>query len=217
MLPFTLLLGAIGVYWLLGILGAVDHDHSLGMDLDGAHGSHGAHGDSGVDVANSLHDPAHPLLGLMHGALRILNAHGVPLMMVISVLVSYLWGCSMLGNLWFNKGLELGPGTLVSIGALIAALVLTRITVTPLKPLFRLIQDDCEKVKPVVGRSGVVRTAVVNEREGQVEVENAGAPLLLNARIAEGTEVLKRGDSVIIIRYDETTGLYVVRSLTETS
>jgi hypothetical protein len=61
----------------------------------------------------------------------------------------------------------------------------------------------------------VVRTAQVNEREGQVEVENAGAPLLLNARTATGSPPLPRGTNVLVIRYDDSTGLYIVRSLTE--
>ncbi|WP_367870505.1 hypothetical protein [Luteolibacter sp. Populi] len=208
MLPLTILLVPVVIYWLLSILGAVDHDH-FGVDMDGgvdaAHGADGPHGEG------------HPLGEVMHGALRMLNAQGVPVMMVLSVLIAYLWGCSMLGNLWFNKELSGGAGTLVSAGGLVAAVILTRLTVVPLKPLFRLIQDDPEPTKPVIGRSGVVRTASVSEREGQVEVENAGAPLLLHARVAEGSPPLPRGTAVLIIRHDDSTGIYIVRSLTESS
>jgi hypothetical protein len=89
--------------------------------------------------------------------------------------------------------------------------------VTPLKPLFRLMQEDPESAKPVLGRSGMVRTAFVNEREGQVEIENAGAPLLLHARIAAGSPPLPRNTAVLVISYDEATGIYIVRSLSETS
>ncbi len=202
MLPMTILLVPVGIYWLLSIVGAVDHD-ILGLDLDGVDG-HDAH-------------DGHPFSEFMHGALRILNAQGVPVMMVLSILIAYLWGCSMLGNLWFNKGFSGGMGFFVSLGGLAAAVVLTRLTITPLKPLFRLMQDDPEAAKPVLGRSGIVRTAFVNEREGQVEVENAGAPLLLNARVAVGSPPLPRGTAVLVISYDEPTGIYIVRSLSETS
>ena len=213
MLPLTILLVPVGIYWVLSILGAVDHDHFGGVDMDGGidaphHGGGDGHSGNG---------DSHPLGEVMHGALRFLNAQGVPLMMVLSVLIAYLWGCSMLGNLWFNKALTGGTGTLVSIGALVVAIILTRLTAAPLKPLFRLIQDDPEPAKPVLGRTGVVRTALVNEREGQVEVENAGAPLLLNARIATGSPPLPRGTIVLVIRYDDSSGIYIVRSLTETS
>jgi hypothetical protein len=198
----TILLVPVSIYWLLSIVGAVDHD-ILGMDLDGVDGHHG-------------HD-GHPVSEFMHGALRILNAQGVPVMMVLSILIAYLWGCSMLGNLWFNKGFSGGIGFFVSLGGLAAAVVLTRLTITPLKPLFRLMQDDPEAAKPVLGRSGVVRTAFVNERDGQVEIENAGAPLLLNARVAVGSPPLPRGTAVLVISHDESTGIYIVRSLSETS
>ncbi len=200
-LPLTILLVPVGIYWLLSFIGAVDHD-LFGVDLDGTDGHHG-------------HD--HPFLGWMHGALRILNAKGVPVMIVLSVLIVYLWGCTMLGNLWFNPELAAGRGSLICLGALAAALVLTRLTVTPLKPLFLLIQDDVEPAKPVIGRSGIVRTAFVNERDGQVEIENAGAPLLLNARTAEGDEPISRGTAVLVIHHEESSGIYIVRSLTAPS
>lgn len=206
MLPMTILLVPIGIYWLLSIIGAVDHD-ILGVDMDGVDGHHGA----------DAHHDGHFFSEFMHGALRILNAQGVPVMMVLSILIAYLWGCSMLGNLWFNKGLSGGTGFLVSLGGLFAAMVLTRLTVTPLKPVFRLMQDDPESAKPVLGRSGIVRTAFVNEREGQVEIENAGAPLLLNARIAAGSPPLSRNTAVLVISHDPSSGIYIVRSLSETS
>jgi hypothetical protein len=201
MLPLTLLLVPVSIYWLLSIVGAVDHD-LFGVDLD---------------AADSHHGDSHPMAELMHGALRILNAKGVPVMMVLSILIAYLWGCSMLGNLWFNPGLAGGKGLLVSAGGLAAAVILTRFTVTPLLPLFRLIQEDPEAAKPVLGRSGIVRTAFVNERDGQVEIENSGAPLLLNARTAAGSPPLPRGTAVLVIQYDESTGIYIVRPLTEPS
>lgn len=201
MLPLTILLVPVGIYWLLSIIGAVDHD-LFGVDLDTADGHHGDN---------------HPVAELMHGALRILNAKGVPVMMVLSILIAYLWGCSMLGNLWFNPGLSGGKGALASVGGLAAAIVLTRLTITPLRPLFQLMQDDPESAKPVLGRSGIVRTASVNERDGQVEIENSGAPLLLNARVAAGSPPLPRGTAVLVIQYDEPTGIYIVRPLTEPS
>lgn len=201
MLPLTILLVPVAIYWVLSIIGAVDHD-LFGVDMDGGDGHHN-------------HD--HPMTEWVHGALRILNAKGVPLMIVLSVLIVYLWGSSMLGNLWFNPGLSGAIGSFVAIGALVAALILTRLTITPLKPLFRLIQDDPETAKPVVGRSGKVRTALVNEREGQIEVGNHGAPLLLNARTAVGCEPIPRGTSVLIIRYDAASGIHIVQPLNEPS
>jgi hypothetical protein len=91
--------------------------------------------------------------------------------------------------------------------------IITRFAVSPLKPLFRLVQDDPETGPPIIGRTGTVRTAIVNEREGQVEVEHRGAPLLLHARTAEGSPPLTRGTAILVIHHDPETGIHIVRAL----
>ena len=194
-LPFTLLLVPVALFWLLSVIGAVDHD-LFGVDTDGHDGDH--------------HD--HPIFEWVHGSLRILNAREVPVMVVLSVLIIFLWGGTMLGTHWFNAGSSGAKAWLVAIGALVSAVVLTRITVSPLKPLFRAIRDEPETGPPIVGRTGIVRTDVVNSREGQVEVEHRGAPLLLHARTAEGSPPLTRGTTVLIIHHHPDTGIHVVRS-----
>jgi hypothetical protein len=197
MLPLTILLVPVALFWLLSIIGAVDHDF-MGVDLDGHDGGHN-------------HD--HPVFEWIHGTLRILNAREVPVMIVLSVLVIFLWCCAMLGNLWFNPDASGWRGGIVSIGALVSAVVITRFAVSPLKPLFRLVQDDPETGPPIIGRTGTVRTAHVNEREGQVEVEHRGAPLLLHARTAEGSPPLSRGTEILVIHHDPETGIHIVRAL----
>lgn len=196
-LPFTLLLVPVALFWLLSVIGAVDHD-LFGVDMDGHHEGHN-------------HD--HPVFEWIHGALRILNAREVPVMIVLSVLIIFLWGVTMLGNHWFNVAGSGGKSWLIAGGALVASVLLTRMTVSPLKPLFRVIRDEPETGPPIVGRTGVVRTDVVNAREGQVEVEHRGAPLLLHARTGEGSPPLFRGTAVLIIHHDPATGIHIVRAL----
>ncbi len=197
MLPLTILLVPVALFWLLSIIGAVDHD-LFAVDMDGHDGS-------------PHHD--HPVFEWIHGSLRILNAREIPVMIVLSVLIIFLWGCAMLGNLWFNPAGTGWRGGLVSVGALFTAVVFTRFAVSPLKPLFRLVQDDPETGPPVVGRTGTVRTAFVTEREGQVEVDHRGAPLLLHARTAEGSPPLSRGTAILVIHHDSESGIHIVRAL----
>ena len=200
-LPLTILLVPVALYWLLNVLGAVDLDF---LDVDFDHDTHGAHHDSSHD-------------SWFHGALRFVNATDVPVMIVLSVLVILLWACAMIGNLWFNAQQSGLTGGIIAGTALVAAVVLTRYVVAPLKPFFRLIRADDEKHPPVVGRSGIVRTAWVDERSGQVEIEMQGAPLLLNAKVAAGTFSLPRNTEVIVVSHDAVTGVYTVRSLSDAS
>jgi len=204
-LPLTILLVPVALYWLLNVLGAVDLDFldvDVDMDLD-AH-SHDGHDDSSHD-------------SWFHGALRFVNATDVPVMIVLSFLVILLWACTMIGNVWFNTQQSGLAGGIIVGAALVASVILTRFAVAPLKPFFRLIRADDEKHPPVVGRTGIVRTAWVDERTGQVEIEMQGAPLLLNAKVAAGTFSIPRNTEVLVISHDTGTGVYTVRSLSDST
>lgn len=206
-LPLTILLVPVALYWLLNVLGAVDLDFlDVDVDLD----THAAHSTDGHHHDSSSHD------SWFHGALRFVNATDVPVMIVLSVLVILLWAGAMIGNLWFNAQQSGMTGGMIAVAALFVAVILTRFVVAPLKPFFRMIRADDEKHPPVVGRTGTVRTAWVDERTGQVEIQMQGAPLLINARVATGTFSLPRNTEVIVITHDPETGIYTVRSLSDT-
>ena len=196
-LPLTILLVPVALYWLLNMLGAVDLDV-----LD-------------VDVDTDGPDDNGFLGNFFQGALRMVNATDVPVMIVLSILAILLWACTMIGNLWFNASQSGLTGGVIVVASLVASVILTRFAVAPLKPFFRLIRADDEKHPPVIGRTGIVRTAAVDERGGQVEIENKEAPLLLNARLAAGSTPLSRNAEVIVISHDPESGIYTVRSLSE--
>ncbi|MCW1883898.1 hypothetical protein OKA04_04110 [Luteolibacter flavescens] len=197
-LPLTLLLVPVALYWLLNLLGTLDLDF-LDVDID-------ADGPDGGDSSGGH---------WFHGALRFVNATDVPLMFVLTVLVILLWACTMIGNVWFDASQSGLTGGLIMGVSLVASVVMTRYVVAPLKPFFRMLRADDEKHPPVVGRTGLVRTAWVDERTGQVEIEMQGAPLLLNAKVATGTLSLPKNTEVIVIAHDADTGIYIVRSISD--
>jgi len=131
---------------------------------------------------------------------------------VLSVLVVLLWGAAMLGNFWFNPGASGLGGLWVILGAFVSAVILTRLVLTPLKPLFKFLQNDPEPEAPLIGRTGYVRTSVVDEKYGQVVVDNRGATIIVGARVAQGCGPIERNAHVLLVDRDEDSGLYVVRS-----
>jgi len=145
-------------------------------------------------------------------ALKAVNATDVPVMVVLSILVIMLWGSTMLGNLWFNPNENMNISASIAIGGLISALLLTRLVTTPLKPVFRALNGSGTPNRPVEGRTGKVRSRVLDSKGGQVELEDAETPLLLSARLSEESESLVRGDEVIVYRYDGKKGVCYVRS-----
>ncbi len=244
MLPLTILLVPVGLYWLLTLIGiAGHHGHGAGHH-GGGHGHHhggighhhgpvhGAHGHGHVHTpghagqhhghghanghnhqANGNGQNEHHFFGdLLQGALRVVNAEEMPLMGVMSVLIILLWGSAMMGNYWFNPGASGLGGVWVILGALVSAVILTRLVLTPLKPLFKFLQNDPEPEAPLIGRTGHVRTAVVDEKYGQVVVDNRGATIIVGARTIQGSEPIQRNAHVLLVDRDEDSGLYVVRS-----
>ena len=235
MLPLTILLVPVGLYWLLTLVGIAGHGifhghghhHGGGHHHDVGHGAHHGHvqGHHGVGHGHpNAHGHSHPANGehhffsdLLNGALRIVNAQEIPLMAVLSVLIIFLWGGAMLGNYWFNPGASGWGGCLVVLGALVSSVIFTRLVLSPLKPLFKILQSDAEPEAPMIGRTGYVRTAVVDEKYGQVVVDNRGAPIIVGARAALGSEPITRNSHVIVVDRDEESGLYVVRLSNEIS
>lgn len=218
-LPFTLLLIPVALYWVLAALGTVDLDFlhidvdaQVDGDLDGDLGvDAGDAGEAGADA--SAADGHGPVLGMFHGALKLVNATDVPVMIVLSIMLIMMWMCAMLGNLWFNAEDGNFRGTIIGGGALVAGAVLTRLLTEPLKPVFRAMKGDGTPNRPVVGRSGTVRTAEITDQSGQVEIEEKGEVLLLNARLPGGASPLARGTEVIVYDYNAETGIYYVKSL----
>lgn len=199
-LPMTILLVPIGLYWLLSMLGIVDLEF-LDVDFD-------ADTDGGDDAQG---------LGFLQSMLKIVNASDIPVMIVLSFLIIILWTVTMVGNQFFNPEVTTGIGGMVAVGALVVSIILTRLIIKPLKPFFRLLKQDEENHVPVLGRTGAVRSAVVDASSGQVEVQNKEAPLLLNARTVTGSPPISRGTEILVVSHDSDTGLYFVRANHEPS
>jgi membrane protein implicated in regulation of membrane protease activity len=105
------------------------------------------------------------------------------------------------------------PDWVLTLGSLIAALLLTRLATPLLRPFFRALKKDTEQHVPVVGRTGIVRTRELTDSHGQIEVPDSNGPMLLNARLKPGMPPLKKGDEVIVFEHDPNHSLYYVKAL----
>lgn len=192
-LPLTILLGLVIVFWLFTLIGAVSAD-ALDVDLDAD--SH-----------------AHDAGGVFAVFLRLVNAGFVPVTVVLSILILAMWMISMTCNYYFNPAGAL----ILSIGfffaALVLGLIITKAVTQPLVPLMRKLKA-AEDAAPVVGEIGTVKSIQLDAEYGQVEVIRPdGAPALLNARLAPGSDPAPRGTSVAILSMDEAKGVYLARVL----
>ena len=197
-LPITVCFGLVVAYWLMTIIGVLDTDAlepDLDLDLDAEGGS---------DVGTSA-------FGV--GIARFLNLGDVPLVVVLSVIISLTWAGTLLGNYYFNSGgsYALALGVLSASG--FVSLLLAKVVTTPLKPLMRALKAG-EKHRPVVGRECVIKTSEVTSDFGQAEAENdSGNPLLIHVRISEGQEPLKKGARALVVDRLDDAQTYLVRKL----
>ena len=238
-LPLTGALVLVLVYWAMVIVGTLDLDFLSdlhvdpgspelgggGMDLDaGAGGGMEVHGQVGemghdVGVGDGGHDAHHQGGagggGALTGALNFINASDVPLMMVISFLTVFMWVIGVTANFYFNPG-TVGDRSawlalLLLVPNFILSALLTKIATTPLKGVMRKLNDSEKALVKTVGREGKVLSSEVTREFGRVEVETKGSPIVLNARISEGSARLIKGDPVLIFDHDEEEDTYLVR------
>ena len=185
-LPLTILFVAVLGYWLLVCLGLFDIDFGLDGDLD-------------PDGSGRL----------LSGALGFMGAGQVPVMFVMSLLVLFLWLIAVVSNYYLNPGQAWWLALVLLVPNFIASLVLTRLLIVPLKPLFAALHKDYDKAIPIVGQICSVTTGEVTESFGQATIETEGAPILINVRISSG-DPLVRGDQALVVEEDREKQLYKV-------
>lgn len=184
-LPLTVLLAALGLYWIGAVFGV-----TLGDDEYFDHG-----------------EPE----GAWGSFLSFLNIGEVPLMIVVTVLTLSTWVLSILAN-HFLAGGSLALGFALLIPALAIGCVITRVATSPFKKVLRLLNTQGDAPMQLVGRVATVTTASVTDRYGQASVETEGSPVVVQVRASEG-EAFVRGDSALIVAEDAAKGFFTVRKV----
>lgn len=192
-LPLTVALGLVLLFWAVALLGFV------GIDT------------FDVDVTPDVLDA--DALSVPSILDKLTNAADIPITIVISLFTLFLWVASVMGNFYLNPSQSNLIALAILGGGIVAAVALTKIFTQPLVPLMRKMKA-AEKVPPVIGQSGVVRSLEVDGMYGQVLVEReGGAPALLLCRTAEGAAPIPRGTEVLVIDHDDAMDRYIVRSI----
>lgn len=193
-LPYTILFGLCGLYWLTYIAGAIGAD-LLDFDL----------GDGDVDADSS------GCLGL-GAVMRFVYAADVPVTLVVSVLSISMWCLSILTNYYTgNASLLLAAAFFVPI--FLAGLVLTKFSLMPFVPLLKKLFDETGDSVQVIGQLCVVTSLEATPKRGQAELPMKGAPLLLNVKTREGVTMRKGDEAVVVAR--EEDGTYIIAPFEE--
>lgn len=224
---FTALLGLVVIYWITVIIGAVDMD-SLDMDLS-------PDVDADVDLDLEV-DPSIDMdadadievdadadadigagggggsVGVLGSTLIFVNAHYVPLSIVLSIFILCLWSLTMMTTLHLNPEFSGLRAIILFVINWIISILVTKVVTTPLAKLLAKTRKEEREQMRVIGKSCTLLTPATWSRHGQAEIITNGAPLLLTVRTREGVEIPK-GSEAAIIRYDEDKGFYLVEPI----
>lgn len=208
--PFSLVFLLVVLYWLLALIGILDHDtldFCGDVDVD-IHGGGHATPDGHLDGHLDGHDSIMNHLG------RFLHVGDAPVTVILSLLITFMWSFSMLLNFYFNKGDSLLLGFGYLIPNFVVSITLTGIAVIPAAALFKKLNGNEIVKKDAVGELCEIITSQVDHESGQAEVKTGGAPITVNARTVSKDEILTKGQKAVVVRKNDD-GTYLIKALEE--
>nr|WP_042193932.1 OB-fold-containig protein [Kibdelosporangium sp. MJ126-NF4]CEL20960.1 hypothetical protein [Kibdelosporangium sp. MJ126-NF4]CTQ95526.1 hypothetical protein [Kibdelosporangium sp. MJ126-NF4] len=135
--------------------------------------------------------------------LGALGFGGVPLTIALTLTIVLGWFLSLVGTVLLaglGTGARIGLGLLVLLVALVLALLVTRLLVTPLRSVFH--SGPAASRADFIGRSCVIRTGTVTGDFGQAEVHaDDGSSAVVQVR-QTGEDDLRAGQTALIYDYD---------------
>lgn len=227
---YTVLLLVVSAHWLLSALGILEVDTIDGLMPDGfgGHGvGHGIGHDIGHGVGHGIghgHDIAH---GHGHGGhhhdadagglLMKFGLHGVPVMVVFTIIAIVGWSVCYFTDLFLLRDAKLGvlaiPADIATmIAGLLLAIPVGRMVLAPVRRILRRFAPVSQR--PMLGRYAVVRSPEITQISGTAEVDDGGAGLILQVR-ADVSGRFVRGDRIVLIEYLEDQNAYRVTSAEE--
>ena len=203
-MPWTVLMGLVALYWAIAMVGLIDLDFlDFDFDLD-------ADADIDVDVDGDISGHGGGLMGALFEFMQLGN---VPLMVVLSGIISIGWGLSILGNYYLNPTATALIGVGIAVASALPSLIISSILMRPVAIFYRRLEEKTDGNETMIGRTCIVRTDRVDKSFGQAEVTTPEGPLIVNVRTSEDSEKLQRGDSALIISQDKEHTLYTVRKI----
>ena len=190
---YSILLGVVVIYWLIGLLGIIDLD--FGGDID-------------VDIDTDIS------VGGMTGLFLTLGFSEVPFTLVISILTLICWLLSFYAQFYLLTTLADGwlyylLGTVCTLVVFFVSIPITALIVRPFRGMFQSV--EAASSTHFVGKEAIIATSTVNEKFGQARLFNDGAEILVDVRCgSEHSQALSLGSKVVVIEYHPENHTYIV-------
>lgn len=220
--PYTVLLGIAFLYWLFVLMGVVAFDG--GGALEGGLKAAGESIGSGVKAAGEAAVGGLKAAGEAvvagskaaagvepkAGPLSLLGFGKVPSTITGSFLIFFGWVFSMFGSSFVGADASLAAKAGVLAAAMVSSLVATSVAMRPLVKAFHSAPP--QRRHHFIGKVCEVTSGKVDGRFGTATVRDGGAGLNLNVACGRDNQ-LKKGDSALIIDFDDATETWQVEPM----
>jgi hypothetical protein len=200
----TVVLLMTALYWIVFLLGFLDLDFldfdAGGKDIqvDAGHGMDAdADGPGSKDFGSTMFD--------------FMNLTHVPFMVVFSFFAVFFWAGSVIGNHYFAEH-HTGMVIAVLIGAILAALLVTKIITHPLRSVFRKL-NDFEGKLDLRGKTCVLQMGLNGTLIGQADLVHGTKHLLINVRSISGARIANGTRCLIVEEDDEREDTFLVEAI----
>ena len=210
------MLGLMGMFFLLQLIGLIRHDADHEHDVDHDHDVDHEHDVDGDGDADGDHDGEHAGGG---GVLAFFGIGRVPFMVVWVTLFLFMGFSGLFASrvAYANLG---DFGVLVFLLILAGAFLVGLLGVRLFSRLAARLVDTGGKgataKHELSGKQGVVASARLDHSFGEVRVQDsAGSEMIVHARLDKDEAELARGAKVVLIDYDAQKGLFWVTAVPE--
>lgn len=226
---FSVGLVAALLYWLMVIVGAMDIEvldfgdglldgamEGLDGSLDAADGALEGATEGAAEAADGAVDATAGALTPILFIANIFRVGRVPLTLSLSAFVLWGWIVGFVLTWLYQGAPGFIPHLAFSLLALLATVViasaLTNVSVRPLEPIFRAAH--ARERSSLLGEECVVTTGRVDSHFGQASAHLGSDDLLFQVR-CDADNPLRRGDTALIVHWDDARHAFVVEPLAQ--
>lgn len=222
-LPLTVLVILLIIYWLFTMVSGIDFDLDFDidvdvdtdLDIDSDLGLEGGNADF-EDVSNAEINKD-DVVGKRQKPLKwwqvfliYFNFVGLPFMFTFTTFVFAWWVIvAILSAFTFSYNNLLG--FIIFIASIIPALIFTKIFTTPFKGFFKKLNKDGDEPVDFLGRKGISLSTFSGDKLGRGEFIVEGNPMNIYIKSLKGEEI-KYHENILIIKESTDKNFYYVQT-----
>lgn len=194
-LPITILLIVVLVYWILVVFGGLglemlDVDWDFDVEADG--------------------DPTSGSDSMTVGMLKFFHVGEVPIMIIVTLFTLTMWVTTYLTSFYLRDAEIANWIPIAAIGPnLLLSLIVTRFVLLPFRTFFRSLNDAGSSRSRIIGKVCLITSSEVTQEFGQAEIAQDGPPIVLNVRCRKA-DTMRKGDAAVVESYCQESNSYLV-------